>query len=320
MDVPAESQIRWILRQSAALLQLGAEPVRGLVLPTADFFPDRFDGSPKAIAALMARVQDHAGLSDLSVDVVVVTPEGETETASCSSGACGKGGKIQATLDRVARRDDGSYAVTVSSAEARHPTALTTGLARAVSFMFLTEADAYGAFPRADRAPLTDLAAVLLGFGVLVLNGSYIYAKGCGGVSVHSATTMPVDELALALAIFCALHEVSERSAARHLDHTAGEHFDESVAWARSNASVVRLLRSKPRTFEGDGYTLSPSRSWLARKLGIGTKKRAATPDDELAELERAALAAPKSERRIDPAKQKRLAELKALVDETLQR
>src|SRR5262249_23701172 len=92
MDLPAEPQLRWILTSTANLLELGAEPMRGLVLPTGEFFPDRFDGKPKSLAALMARIQDHAGLTDLKVDLTLVTPEGEAQKVSCSSGACGPGG------------------------------------------------------------------------------------------------------------------------------------------------------------------------------------------------------------------------------------
>ncbi len=322
MDLPVETQLRWILRHTARLLQLGAEPVRGLVLPTGEFFPDRFDESPRAVAALLARVQDHAGLSHLGVELAIVTPEGEAQTMNCSSGACGGTGKIEAKLDRVTRIDDGSYRVTVGAGEVKSPVVLTTGLVRAVSFMFMNEADAYAGTIAADREPLTDLAAVLLGFGVLMANGSYIYMKGCGGVKVHSATKMPVDEIALALAIFCRLHEISEGRASRSLELTPGEHFDESVVWARSNAATIRLLRKDPGAFERDEYALSPARSWLARALGVGAKKRARSTDEELADLERALGAAPKGaakKQAPDAARAKRIAELKALVDETLE-
>jgi hypothetical protein len=79
------------------------------------------------------------------------------------------------------------------------------------------------------------------------------------------------------------------------------------------------MLRSSPARIREDEYSLSPSRSWLARALGIGSNKKRATPEDELAELERAALAAPRSVKKADAAKAKRIAELKALVDETLE-
>src|SRR5262245_49228192 len=95
MELPAERQIRWMLRQTASLLSLGAEPVRGLVTPTAEFFPDAFDGSPAAVKALLARVVEHAGLSHLETNLAVVAPDGAEATASsCSSGACGGAGKM----------------------------------------------------------------------------------------------------------------------------------------------------------------------------------------------------------------------------------
>lgn len=325
MDLPAEPQLRWILRHTAALLELGAEPVSGLVLPTGDFFPDRFDGSPASLAALMQRVQKLAGLSDLQVDLVVVTPEGEEQTVSCSSGACGGTGKIEIRSDRVAKRDDGSYAVTIGAGEIKSPTVLTTALVRSVAFMFLSEVGGFDGVPPLDREPLTDLAATLLGFGVLEANGSYMYNKGCGGVKVHSATKMPVDEITVALALFCKLNEVSERQASRSLELTPSEHFTEAMVWAHSNEKLVRMLRDKPAKIAADEYSIAPARSWLARVLGVGqSKKRELSPEDELAQLEQQLgeqrqLSAEKK-RALDPAKAKKMAELRALVDESLER
>lgn len=319
MDLPAETQIRWILSQTATLLSLGAEPVRGLIQPNAEFFPDRFDGSPRSVAALMTRVQEHAGLGDLKVDLTLVTPEGDAQKVDCSSGSCCTPGKCDPKLNSVVRHPDGSWEVTMGANEVRTPVVMTTSMVRAVSAMFLTEADALASVRPEERDPLTDLAAVLLGFGVLVANGSFIYAKGCGGVHVSSATRMPVDEITLALGIFCRLHDVPERVAAKHLEVTPAEHFDEGYAWASSNASVVRLLRKNPKAVRAGEYSLSPSRSWLSRVLGVGAKKHARNVDEELAELEqsvKAGAALPK--KAMDPAKAKKLAELKALVDESL--
>lgn len=331
MDLPAEPQLRWILSNTATLLELGAEPVRGLILPTGEFFPDRFDGTPKSVAALVTRIQAHAGLSDLKTELALVTPEGEAVTESCSCGTggscgtsgscCSSGAQVDGRINRLVRREDGSYLVTVGTGEGRSPVALTTVLVRAVASMFMTEADGYSGVPALEREPLTDLAAVLLGFGVLMANGAYIYHKGCGGVQVTSATKMPVDELAVALGIFCRLFDVSERTAAKHLEVTPVEHFDEGYAWASSNASVMKLLRKNPDAVRAGQYTLSPARSWLARVLGMGGKKPARTVDDDLEDLERSVRAAAETsaaKKAADPAKAKKLAELKALVDESL--
>ncbi len=324
MDLPAETQIRWILRTTATLLEYGAEPVRGLVQPTAEFFPDVFDGSPKAVEAVLARVQEHAGLADVPVQLAVVAPDGEVKTSGCSSGACGsgKGIALGEKVERVARLPDGVYRVAVSVGEVMNAVALTTAFVRAVSFLFLSESEALKALPRQDREPAVDLAAVLLGFGVLAANGSYIYAKGCGGVQVHSATRMPVDEVTLALAIFCKLHQIPDRLAERHLQVTPRAHFEESAVWASSNAQLVRMLREDRARVAADDYAIGESRSWLARALGIG-KKRSRGLEDDLVALERALPAAGggKGEakaRKIDPEKAAKLAELRSLVDESL--
>lgn len=303
------------------LLELGAEPVNGLILPTGEFFPDKFDGSPGGFASLMGRIQRHAGLGDLPVELMLITPEGDAQTVSCASGACGGGGKIDTRLDRVIRRDDGTYAVAIGVAEAKNPTVLTTTLVRAVATMFMIESGAYEGLIPADREPATDLAAVLLGFGVIVANGSYIYMKGCSGVSVHSATRMPVDEVTVALALFCKLHKIEGRTAARYLELTPREHLDEGLVWASSNSALVEMLRESPATIEADKYAIAPARSWLARVLGgIGGKKKIdPSSDDDLDALERAFAGAPALKRApADAAKARKLAELRALVDESL--
>jgi len=170
----------------------------------------------------------------------------------------------------------------------------------------------------AEREPVTDLAAVMLGFGVLVANGSYIYMKGCGSVQVHSATRLPVAEAALALAIYCALHGEPARSAAKHLEVTPRELFDEASVWATSNAATVRLLRKDAELVEDDEFTLGPARGWLGRLFAAKRKSTAVPTSDELAELERALGEAPAATPRTarDPKRAQRLAEIKGLLDE----
>jgi hypothetical protein len=312
MDLPSETQIRWIFRTSARLLADGAEPVRGLVLPTGAFFPDAYDGSPKAVAALCGRVLEHAGLSDVPVQVNIAAPDGSVQKASCSSGACGGGG-FETRLDRVARHGDGSYTIGLGAGEVRHPAAVTTALARSVSLIFLVESGAIEATLPRDVEASADLAAALLGFGVLVANGSHIYMKGCSGVQVHSATKMGVEELGLALAIFCALHEVPDRLAQKHLETTPREAFDEASVWVASNRKLVKMLRSDPVAIEEDRYHIGEARSWLARALGIGKKKQL-SPEEELAQIEKW-VASPQAKKAVDPAKAARLAEIRAFME-----
>jgi hypothetical protein len=316
MDLPAETHQRWILHKTATLLSFGAEPVNGLITPTAEHFPDAFDKTPESVKLLLARIQKIAGLDHLVIELAIATSDAGAEPSSCSSGGCGSATKIEARLDGVERRSDGSYGVEVQAAEIGNSVVLTTKLVRAVAFVFLSEAEAYADVEPAQREAFTDLAAIMLGFGPLLANGSYIFKKGCSGVAVHSATRLPADQVALALAIFCSLHGIAPRAASRHLDVTPRAYFDEAAAWAASNASVIRMVRNNPETVLRDVFTLAPTRSWLARALGFGRSRPATATDADLAALERDLSG--RATRRRDPEKERRLAELRSLVDESL--
>lgn len=318
MELPAEPRIRWMLHRTAALFEHGAEPVNGLVLPTEEFFPDTFDGTPEAVIALFRRVQAHAGLSDIDTEIMFVTPEGQTASAGgCASGACGPGGKIETRLDRVGRRKDGSYVVTIGTSEVGHPVVLTTAMVRSVACMFMTEAGAYDDLAPNDREPTTDIAATMLGFGVLVTNGSHVVVKGCGGAKTHSATRLKTDELTLALAIFCRTFGVDMRLAYKHLDEVPREHFNRSETWVRTNAAVVRRLKEDPNGIRKDAFVLDQAESWVSRVFSFGRGKRSPTAEETLEQLERS-LPAAQPRKAMDPERAKKLAELRALVDESL--
>jgi hypothetical protein len=305
MDLPSEPRLRWLLTAAARLHEGGAEPVSGLVLPTPASFPDPFDRSRRSVERLLWRVLKHAGLSDLEVGLDVVDPESAV-AGGCSSGGCAT--VPVAKIERVARAGDG-WRVRVVPQEVGNPTVLTTVFARAAARIFLGEAE----LVRAVEGPIeaaVDVAAVLLGFGVLLCNGSYIYAKGCGGVSVASATALPVEEIAVLLAMACKLFDHK----ARELDPTPRAHFAEAKVWADSNASVLELVRTDPRAVEAGSYSLAEPRRWLSRLVGLGRARGPSAPTEkELQRLEREL-----APRQVDDDAAARRAQLRALVDEAL--
>jgi hypothetical protein len=312
--LPAEHRARWILSTAARLHEAGAEPVAGLVLPNAQFFPDAFERSARGVRKLLERIFKHAGLSDVPVELTIAGAEPATSSSSCSSGACQL---PDAGPMRRLERDGDGYRVTVHAGEVGSPTLLTTALVRAVGAIFVSEAE--HAVAPGQLEETVDLASVLLGFGVLSCNGAYIYRKGCGGVNVSSATRLPVEELALALAIFCKLHPTSARMAARELDPTARSCFAEARRWVDSNAHAVELVASDPLAIAAGTYSLSEARSWLSRALGVGRSRKTSVPT--AAELERLAsdLSVGREDKHPPSKRAQRLAELRELVDEALE-
>jgi hypothetical protein len=300
-----------MLGAAARLVAAGTEPVAGLVLPNGRFFPDTFDGSRAAVERLVSRMARHAGLSDRRFDLIVSDDGAPSGASSCSSGACAPKGGGSAEL---ARQGDG-YRIALARAEIGHPVVLTTALARAMAQVLVLEAEVVEQFAPQETRAAIDLAAVFMGFGVLLCNGAYIYAKGCGGVRIAQATLLGVEELAAALAVFCVLHGLPKRSAAGDLDTTARACFSEAWPWAQSNHDVIRMLRTSPEAVEQGAYRLRSTQSWLARAFG---RREGAAPST--ADLERAVNRAREKSsdsERADSERAARLAALSALVDES---
>jgi hypothetical protein len=323
-----EDQARWVLRRAATLAMAGAEPVGPTVLPDARFFPDRFDRTPRAVAKLFERMRGHVGLDDLDVALVLIDADGAPVASSCGSGACGSGGAVKTLAgSRVERRGEG-YAVAVAAEEIAHPVVLTTVMARALGTVFLDASGAGSRLRKEEAGRASDLAASMLGLGVLVANGAGIEVKGCGGVKVHAATALSAPEAALALAICLertALRSGDGRSdghrsddAARvvaGLDPVARDLFGPAMAFARANRALLRRIDLAPEAVEGGDFRLESGLSLgtrILRKLGVGRG-----PEDVVEALEREASSARlRAGPRLDPEKKAKLAELGALYDE----
>ncbi|MFO0548972.1 MAG: hypothetical protein U0271_11335 [Polyangiaceae bacterium] len=325
-----EDQTRWIFRRAGTLALAGCEPVGPFVLPNARFFPDKFDRTPASVGRLFDRMKEHVGLSDVPTNLTIIDPEEGRVVSSCSSGGCGTASVKTLSGERVTEVGDG-YVVQVATPEVAHSTALTTALSRALGQIFLREADILRAFSGRERQLAGDLAATMLGLGVLVANGSGIAVKGCGGVKIHSATSFSAPEAVLALAV--AAGRQAERSpnaeeiALTSLDPVAASLYEAAAAIVRGNKSLVRMLDDGPATLEADNFVVRPPRSGsiatrLLNVLGVGKRE----PVDPVEALEQEVMKqlgdGPKSggaagRRTRTASEDARREELRALVDES---
>lgn len=322
MTLPwSEEQARWVFRRSATLTSRGAEPVGPLVLPNTAFFPDTFDGSPKTVLALFDRMKAHAGLDSIETELSLVDPE-EGSVTSCSSGGCSSPGLGVGKVNRLSERADGSYAVELATTEVKNSTVLGTMMARTLGALFLAEADLGEHFARSEIDGAADLAAVHLGLGVLVMNGAAVELRGCSGMKIHSATSLSAGEAALALAIHNELGRIArgvdenERVVLKHLGDAASDAYRAALSYVDTNREVVEAIAKAPASVEADVFSLRASKGWLSRALGLGRARRGA---DDLAELERAVAASAPPRSKLSAAKAARLAEIQALVEESLE-
>jgi hypothetical protein len=300
MDLPNREALTWIVQTFAHLRAAHGAAIGApaLVQPTGAFFPDPFRSDGESLDRLLKRVLAYAPVSDeLRVELAVLLPD-EGNPGGCGSSVCGTGsGGERAAAMNVQDLEDG-YRVIVSASDLGNADVLTTSLARAAGALVLHEA---GEPVSAEEA---EIAAVACGFGVLLANGASVWAKSCGGLRVAQATRLPVEEIAVALALFVAIHRRSSANAAsvanvrKHLGATQREAFELASDWVESNPLIAASLRDEPRRLESGALDLEPVRGvlgqWLhKRKLekAMRVPPRPAlsvTPEGERRRIERA--------------------------------
>jgi hypothetical protein len=320
MDLPEPDARRALIAGYARVRQCLGELCDGrpLVLPSADFFPDRFTGDLASVELLLARVQEHAGLADMAIGVRVF---GAEDDASCGTGACGScapsaGAPDDMPSERLNDRGD-SWQLNLSAAELAQPVVLTTALVRGLTLAALREAEQTPTTLDAEIA--VDLGAVALGFGALLMEGSYIYRKACGGPSVARVTALGPAELAIPFALFVAQGGHSARAAGKHLSVTQSEAFDAARELIDSNRKLVEQSLRDPAGVARGEFELAQSGSLLARLFGRKSARADAldphaTLDQLEAELARGAPRARPAPKPKDP----KLDEIRKLVDEAL--
>lgn len=276
VQLPELSVLRVVVQRYAevlAALKLTASE-QPLILPTNYWFPDTFKGDQDSFERLVARMQGYAGLEDTEIEAVLVGAEGGG--AACGTGGCGTGGcgtpKEPLEGPRLSL-DAGVFRIEFPATAVHHPIALTAGVARSLGQIRLLTAG----HAKADAAA-SELAAVALGFGVLLLEASYLYSKSCGGPSVGTATALPCGELALPFALFVAHEGHKLRKARAELSTTQRAVVEEAWALVDSNRKLVEQLRTRLDRVQQGAFELGEERSLLARWFGAKPKKRTTDP------------------------------------------
>jgi hypothetical protein len=264
MDLPSNRSLQSIVKAMAHLRAahgavIGAPP---LVQPTGEYFPDEFRADVPSVGRLLRRMMGYAPLSsELGVELSIVMAEPD-HAGGCGSAACGPAGGVDSGAG-VIELDDG-YRVVVAATDVGNPDVLSTSLARSVGALVLHEAG------EPVGVAASEVAAVVCGFGVLLLNGSSVWAKSCGGLRMAQATALPVEETAVALALFVALHEHKVSHARKHLGATQREAFDLAQDWVESNPMLVASLRDRPERLESGALDFEPVRNafgqWLHKR------------------------------------------------------
>ncbi len=315
MQLPDMPVREAILRSYAGFLtQAGGRVAeRPLVLPTGKFFPDSFHGDQPSLDRLLTRMLSLVSMEDVRFRAELTEGAPGGGGGGCGSGACGPGAG-PSDGPRL-RQEDGTWVVRVPPGELGNPTVLTSNLARIVGHVFAL--DVTPETPVDELPLLGELAAVSLGLGLLVLQGSYVYAKSCGGPSIGQVTAMSCPEAALSVAAFLASSGTSPRAALKHCEITQRTLLKEACGFVASNPDVTKMLRDAPARLASANLNLVETQPWLVRILGRRPSGRTNRTPETLEEMEAmAAAAAPQTPSRDQAAASAETDSLRALVDE----
>jgi hypothetical protein len=313
VDLPSEDSLRWIVSRFARVQSAFGEFLEKplLVRPNGEHFPDEVKVEPDGVMTIFRRVLSYTPVAeDVEIELAFIEREEGAGSAGggggCGSGACGTGKGSAGEAQRGTVVDLGNrYGVALAIGDVTEPTLLTTALARSAGSLLLYEGEAE--VDPGDLGPLSEVAAVAAGLGVLVANGAALYKKACGGLRMHQGTHLSVEEAGVALALFVRMHDEKPGAVKRDLPTTQSEAFDEALRWVDSNPEIVASLKRSPELLVDGVFDIQETKSVLGR-LMARRKSQSAELGPESAK--------PKRER--TPEEERRLAEAKALVEEAL--
>lgn len=315
MQLPALPVRIDLLKAYARFVAAAGDPAspRPLVLPSGKFFPDLFQGDQASLDRLAHRMQALSGLQEVELRLEVL--DGEGSGGGCSTGACAPSAPVEQTPQRL-EQNGSVWTLRVMQAEVGNPVALTANLARVLGHAFASRIAPQASPERAALAG--DLAAVSLGFGHLLLEGSYIYSKSCGGPSIGRVTALSCPEVAVLVAAFLTLQGQSARAALKHGGVTQQALLKEAFAWMSTNREMTRALRADPKTFAESEVHAVETQPWLVRLFGSGKAKPPRAPQtlDEMEAWAERNLPGPSKESSKDSASKDD--GLRQLVDEAL--
>ena len=238
---PVDEQTRdWVAFRFQWLVEtFGTEPLRmPATCPTADQFPERFDGSTAMLDPVMRRIAGRIGVDPTLVDLQVYEHEDEHCRLMRSSGLEGRWSSQGAAGYYVEHegRSDARYNIAIERSVAMDPTGAVATLAHELCHALLL-GGRHLLGDEEDGEPLTDLATVYFGFGIFTANSvvreSSWQSAAMSGWSIGRQGYLTFPILGLALAIYARLRGEAKPAWSRYLRPDARAPFRQGARYLR---------------------------------------------------------------------------------------
>jgi len=211
-----------------------------VVLPTAEDFPDPYDGTPSAAEMLFCRACAYMQVDRSRIEFEVFPDETE-ELRKILPSWSGKAGQCAAGLFVHDGKDDGNnkrMVVAIRSTQLKDPLALVATVAHELGHVILLGGRLmYPETP--DHEPLTDLLTVFVGLGIFTANSAARFKQYQEerriGWSMQRLGYLPEEVFGYALAKFAMERGEEKVRWAKHLTPNVRAYFKRSMAWLAKN-------------------------------------------------------------------------------------
>jgi hypothetical protein len=231
----SEAERRWIEQSSSWLIDQFGIKARdvAVVLPTPDFFPDRYTAEEEDVEALVKRVCDYMGVSRERLELELVSDQHRELRNHLpmfeSAGRRAAGQFMQAAAE-------GSIRIRISTDRLNDPMSLIATIAHELGHVLLL-ADGKISRERADHEQLTDLLTVWFGLGIFTANSVFKFSQWSGGFKQgwESRRLGYLNEqmFGYALAWFACARGESNPAWAKHLEGNSKHYFRSSLRFLR---------------------------------------------------------------------------------------
>lgn len=216
-----------------------------VVLPTAEYFPDLYDGSRSSIRQMVDRV---CGYMDVDPHLIV-TSFHENDDEPRLHPLADDGSDRHHVLGAYSMRRDGKYAITLDISQASNPQTLAATIAHELGHVILLgEGRLEPDHP--DHEPMTDLVTVLYGMGIFNANSSFVFEQWTNsqfqGWRAGSAGYLTEEMFSYALGLFAYLRQETKPDWKSFLSTNVKSYFNSSLKYLTQTGDtrLKKYLRS----------------------------------------------------------------------------
>lgn len=230
-----EESMLWLIEE------FGADTLRNaaVILPTDEFFPDRFSEDEDDVRALVGRVCGYMGVDPERVELNIFT-DGDIGAQRrlpayeySHSGAAGH-----------YRKRRGKFVVSIESSQVRDPMCLVATVAHELGHVrLLGEGRLSGSHE--DHEPLTDLLTVFLGMGLFTSNTVFSFTQWTDAFSQGWQTErrgyMTEEMFGYALAVFARARGEDKPAWSKYLEGNVSAYFKSGYKYLENTGELNRL-------------------------------------------------------------------------------